>query len=70
MRWRSPVSCHILGNRSLTPIDAEFEEFAVDPGSAPKRVGEAHVADQLADFERDLSVCRQESDTRIPGSGS
>ena len=54
MRWRSPVSCHIFGDRGLTHIDAEFEEFAVDPGSAPKRVGEAHVADQLADFERDL----------------
>jgi hypothetical protein len=32
-------------------LDAELEEFAVDPGSAPQRVGEAHVADQLADFE-------------------
>jgi hypothetical protein len=30
------VSCHILGNRGLTHIDAELEEFAMDPGSAPK----------------------------------
>jgi hypothetical protein len=70
MRRGSPMSRHISGDRGLTQIDAEFEQFAVDPGSAPKRVGEAHVVDQLADFERDLSVCRQESDTRIPGSGS
>src|SRR5215831_20391597 len=34
MRWRSPVSCHILGNRRLTYINAELKEFAVDPGSA------------------------------------
>src|SRR5215831_1550144 len=52
MRWRIPVSCHILGNRGLIPIDAELEEFAMDPGSAPKRVGEAHLQDQLAN--RDL----------------
>src|SRR5262249_37065697 len=48
MRWRFPVSCHIFGNRGLIPIDAELEEFAMDPGSAPKRVGEAHLQDQLA----------------------
>src|SRR5205823_9519952 len=52
MRRRPPVSCHILADRGLTHIDAEFEEFAVDPRSAPERVGEAHGADQLADFER------------------
>ena len=26
----------------------------MDPGSAPQRVGEAHGADQLPDFERHL----------------
>jgi low affinity iron permease len=36
---RSPVSWHIFGNRGLTHIDAEFEEFAVDSGRAPERVG-------------------------------
>ena len=35
-------------------FDAELEEFAMDPGSAPQRVGQAHVADQLANFERHL----------------
>src|SRR5215470_8939231 len=54
MRWRFPVSCHIVGNRSLTHIDAELEEFAMDPGSAPKRVGETHLQDQLANVARDL----------------
>ena len=44
----------IFGNRGLIPIDAELEEFAVDPGSAPKRVGEAHLQDQLANVARDL----------------
>jgi hypothetical protein len=54
MRWRFPASCHIFGNRGLTRIDAELEEFAMDPRSAPKRVGEAHIPDQLTNFERDL----------------
>jgi hypothetical protein len=45
------VSCHIFRDRGLTHIDAELEQFAMDPGCAPNRVGEAHVADQLADFE-------------------
>jgi hypothetical protein len=45
------VSCHIFRDRGLTHIDAELEQFAMDPGSAPQRVGEAHVTDQLADFE-------------------
>src|SRR5262249_31954105 len=52
MRWRFPVSCHIFGNRGLIPIDAELEEFAMDPGSAPKRVARLIVL-----------VCRRESAT-------
>jgi len=43
--------CHVLSDRSLIHVDAELEEFAMDPGSAPQRVGEAHGADQLPDFE-------------------
>jgi hypothetical protein len=46
------VSRYIFGDRGLTHINAELEEFAMDPRSAPERVGEAHVADQLANFDR------------------
>ena len=38
----------------LTNVDAELEEFSMNPGSAPQRVGDAHGADQLPDFERHL----------------
>jgi len=48
------MPCRIFGDRGLTNVDAELEEFAMDPGSALKRVGEAHGADQLPDFERHL----------------
>ena len=52
LRWGSPVPCHILGDRGLANFDAEFEEFAVDPERAPQRTGQAHGANQLANFER------------------
>ena len=38
--------------------------FAMDPGSAPQRVGEAHSADQLPDFERHLRSAAASS--RLP----
>jgi hypothetical protein len=43
-----------FGDRGLTHVDTELEQFSMDPGSAPQRVGEAHGADQLPDFERHL----------------
>jgi hypothetical protein len=42
--------------RGFTNFDAELEEFTMDAGSAPQRVGEARGADQLADFERLLAT--------------
>src|SRR5215470_7719763 len=53
-RSKHQIVLAIRGRPHMTYINAEFKEFAVDPGSAPERVGEAHVADQLADFKRDL----------------
>jgi hypothetical protein len=52
LRWG--VSCVVPYIwRGLTNVDAKLEEeLATGPGSAPERVGEAHVADNLADFER------------------
>src|SRR6516164_1952937 len=44
---RSSPPNHVLGNRRLSDLDAKLEEFAVDPWSAPKRVGDADVPDQL-----------------------
>ena len=32
------MPCHIFGDRGLPNVDAEFEEFTVDPGSAPQRL--------------------------------
>ena len=38
------MPCHVLGDRGLPNVDAELEEFSMDPGSAPQRVSQAHAA--------------------------
>ena len=48
-RW-FPVADHVLGDRRLGQIDAEFQELAVNPGSAPQRVGPRHPANQISDL--------------------
>ena len=37
-------------DRGLADFDAELEQFAVDSGRAPERVGQAHAADQITDL--------------------
>src|SRR5713101_2941369 len=54
LRRRSPPPRHVLGYTRLPDIDAELEQFAVDPRCTPQRVGKAHVADQLAYLRRHL----------------
>ena len=48
------MPCHVFGDRGLANVDSKFEKLAMDPGRAPEGIGQAHVADQLAYFERDL----------------
>ena len=52
LRGRSPAPRHIFGDRRLANVDPKFEQFAMDPRSAPQWIGQAHIADQLADFQR------------------
>jgi hypothetical protein len=44
----------VFGDRSLADVDAEFEQFTMDPWSARERIGQAHLADQFPDFQRDF----------------
>ncbi|TPV99489.1 MAG: hypothetical protein USCAAHI_01074 [Beijerinckiaceae bacterium] len=37
-------------DRGLADLDAELEQFAVDAGGAPERVGQAHPADQITNL--------------------
>src|SRR6266513_798417 len=43
---------HVFCHTGLSDIDAKLEQFAVDPRCSPKRVRDAHVANELA------NVCR------------
>ena len=46
--------CHILGHARLRDIDAELEQFAINPRCSPQGIGQAHLSDQLPDLERHL----------------
>src|ERR1700680_2554539 len=43
---------HVLGHARLSDIDAELEEFSMDPRRSPQRIGNAHRADKLAYLQR------------------
>src|SRR3954453_6732133 len=62
-RW-ARVSGHVLGNRSLADIDAELEEFSMNARSAPERICQAHLADQLPNLEGQLGPAG--SSSRLP----
>src|SRR5208337_4420891 len=47
LRRCSPPSHHVLRDGRLADLDAELEQFAVDPECAPERVGAAHLPDQI-----------------------
>src|ERR1700731_1301816 len=40
------------GHAGLSDIDAELEEFSMDPRRSPQRIGNAHLADKLAYLSR------------------
>src|SRR3954453_6998152 len=64
LRRRAPASGHVLGYRGLAYVDAELEEFSMDARSAPERICQAQLADQLPNFERHLGPA--DSSWRFP----
>src|ERR1700683_363767 len=52
LRWRDSSLSHVLGHAGLSDIDAELEEFSMDPRRSPQRIGNAHLADELAYLRR------------------
>ena len=50
LRWRASSPGHILGHARLSDIDAELEQFPMDPRRAPQWIGNAHLADQPGNF--------------------
>src|SRR5580693_345439 len=50
--WRVSSLSHELGDAGLSDIDAELEEFPMDPRRSPQRIGNTHLADKLAYLRR------------------
>lgn len=50
---RSSLAGHILRDRGLGDFDPQFEQFPMDPGCSPERIGQTHPADQLPNFPID-----------------
>src|SRR6266446_5419531 len=50
--WRVSSPDHVLSHARLSDIDAELEEFSMDPRRSPQRIGNAHLADKLAYLQR------------------
>jgi hypothetical protein len=44
---------HVLSDSSLTDLDAELEQLAMDARRTPQRVGVAHLPDQIANLAID-----------------
>ena len=61
--FRSPRQ--VSPDCGLADFDAELEQFAVDAGRAPERVGEAHLADQIADLGAHLGPSRTAHGCRL-----
>jgi hypothetical protein len=47
-----PCSAPYIWRRWLADLDAELEKLSVDSRRSPQRVGDAHLADKLAYFQR------------------
>jgi len=45
---RAPRADHVFRDGRLTDVNAQFQQLAVDPGSAPERVGPRHRPNQRA----------------------
>src|SRR6202041_4172644 len=50
--WRVSSLGHVLGHARLSDINAELEEFSMDPRRSPQWIGNAHLADKLAYLQR------------------
>src|SRR5262249_40892508 len=52
--WRMPSPRHALCNGGLPDIDAELEQFAMNPRCTPKRVRDTHGSNELTNLQRRL----------------
>jgi len=52
--WRlGDPTMHQIGNRSFGDLDSQLEQLAMNPGSAPERVGLRHLKNKVTDLGAD-----------------
>src|SRR5262245_14488048 len=49
---RPSLAHHVLGNGGLGDVDAELQQFAVNPRRSLQRIGRAHGPNEIADLRR------------------
>src|SRR5664280_588421 len=54
LRWWPRVAAHIPSDARLSDLEAELEQFTMNVWGAPERVRPAHLANERAQFSRDL----------------
>ena len=50
LRGGIPAPQHVFADAGLPDVDAQLEQFAVDPRGAPERILSAHATDEIPDF--------------------
>jgi hypothetical protein len=65
-RHVTPPPHHVFGHAGLADIDAKLEKLAMDPRCSPQRIGNAHLTDELAYFERHLRPAATASRPQAP----
>jgi hypothetical protein len=50
LRRRAALLCHILGHRGLPDLNTKLEQLAMDARCVPEGIGDAHLANELANI--------------------
>src|SRR6476620_3407686 len=50
--WRASPPGPLLGHAGLSDFDAELEKLAMNSWRSPESIGDTHLADKLAYFQR------------------
>jgi hypothetical protein len=57
---------HVVGYRRMGKRDPEFEQLAVDSRCSPKRIRQAHLADQVLNILRKLAAPKPQASALPP----
>ena len=66
LRWWPRVVAHIPSDCRLSDLEAKLEQFAMNVWGAPERVRPAHLANQRAQFSRDLRSANRAARSPAP----